>query len=201
VIVDDDAEAMSRTTMTAVAVAVLALAGCGTGAVAAPGPGMMNGAGSAGYAYSGLTCGAPASLPGRTVTVMLADAGMGSMMGGTAPLGAPMMLRSMPATVAAGRISLVVQNRGWRTHELVVLPLRAGSVAGALVPGADGRVDETGAVGEASASCAADGGDGIAGGAVGWTTVSLPAGRYELVCNLANHYADGMRQEFDVTAG
>jgi moderate conductance mechanosensitive channel len=25
--------------------------------------------------------------------------------------------------------------------------------------------------------------------------------RYELVCDLANHYADGMRQELDVTAG
>ncbi|OJY47184.1 hypothetical protein [Pseudonocardia sp. 73-21] len=193
---------MSRTTMTAVAAAAVAvLAGCGTGAGAVPGPGMMNGAGSAGYTYSGPTCATPATLPGHTVTVMLADAGMGSMMGGTAPLGAPMMLRSMPATVAAGRISLVAQNRGWRTHELVVLPLRAGSVAGALVPGADGRVDETGALGEASATCAADGGDGITGGAVGWTTVTLPAGRYELVCNLANHYADGMHQELDVTAG
>ncbi len=144
---------------------------------------------------------APGSLPGSTVTVMLADSGMGTMMGGTAPLGAPMMLRSAPATVAAGRISLVAQNLGWRAHELVILPLRAGTAAGALVPGPDGRVDETGAVGEASASCAADGGDGIGAGTVGWTTVNLPAGRHELVCNLANHYADGMRQELDVTAG
>lgn len=189
---------MNRTTMTAAALALLALAGCGTGN-AAPGPGMMNGDGSPGYAYSRPTCAAPASLPGRTVTVMLADAGMGSMMGGTAPLGAPMTLLGTPTTVQAGRISLVVQNTGLRTHELVILPLGAGSAAGARVPGPDGRVDETGAIGEASASCAADGGEGIAAGAVGWTTVSLPAGRYELVCDLANHYADGMRQELDVT--
>jgi hypothetical protein len=25
-------------------------------------------------------------------------------------------------------------------------------------------------------------------------TATLAAGRYELLCNLANHYADGMRQ-------
>lgn len=56
-------------------------------------------------------------------------------------------------------------------------------------------------MGEVSASCAADGGDGIASGAVGWPTVSLAASRYELVCKLANHHADGMRQEFDITAG
>ncbi|MCW2720914.1 hypothetical protein [Pseudonocardia sp.] len=177
-------------------VAVAALAGC-----AVPGPGMMNGSGDSGHVYSRSRCGAPSSLPGQTVTVMLADAGMGSMMGGTGPLGVPMMLRSTPSTVVAGRISLVAQNMGWRSHELLILPLSAGSPAGRLVTGSDGRIDEAGALGEASASCAADSGDGITSGSVGWTTMTLPIGRYELVCNLANHYADGMRQEFDVTAG
>ena len=87
---------------------------------------------------------------------------------------------------------------GWRTHELVILPLPAGAQAGQRVPGSDGKVDESGSLGEASASCAAGSGEGISAGAVGWTTVTLPAGRYELVCNLPNHYADGMRQELDV---
>ena len=41
--------------------------------------------------------------------------------------------------------------------------------------------------------------DGIASGAVGWTTLTLPRGRYELVCNLTNHYANRMYQELDVT--
>ncbi len=163
-------------------------------------PGMMEGAGDSGYTASRLSCSAPAALPGRTVTVALADMGMTSMMSGTAPLGAPMILRATPTTVAAGRVSLVAQNVGWRTHELVILPLRTGSAAGQLGPGADGKVDENGSLGEASMSCGAGPGQGITAGTVGWTTVTLPPGHYELVCDLANHYADGMHQEFDVTA-
>jgi hypothetical protein len=49
--------------------------------------------------------------------VTLADMGMTQMMGGTAPPGAHMMLRAVPATVPAGKASLIAQNRGWRTHE------------------------------------------------------------------------------------
>ena len=106
---------------------------------------MTSGNGGMGYHYSQLACSAPSSLPGRTVTVMLADMGMTQMMGGTAPLGARMMLRAVPATVPAGRISFVAENMGWRTHELLILPLKAGSLAGQRVPGPDGKVDETGA--------------------------------------------------------
>ena len=87
---------------------------------------MMGGRDGMGYHYSQLTCSAPRSLPGRTVTVMLADMGMTQMMGGTAPRGAHMMLRAIPATVPAGQISFVAENMGWRTHELVILPLPAG---------------------------------------------------------------------------
>jgi Sulfocyanin (SoxE) domain len=36
-------------------------------------------------------------------------------------------------------------------------------------------------------------------GTAGWVTVTLPAGNYELVCNLPNHYVDGMYQELVVT--
>jgi uncharacterized cupredoxin-like copper-binding protein len=181
-------------------VCAVAVAGCG-GTSQQSRPGMMGGSGDTGYHYSQLTCSPPSSLPGRTVTVTLADMGMTQMMGGTAPLGAQMMLRANPATVAAGEISLVAENMGWRTHELVILPLPAGSPAGQRVPGPDGKVDESGSLGEASARCAAGSGEGISAGAVGWTTVTLPPGRYELVCNLTNHYADGMRQELDVTNG
>jgi uncharacterized cupredoxin-like copper-binding protein len=131
---------------------------------------------------------------------MLADVGMTQMMGGTAPLSARMVLRSAPATVTAGQVSLVATNMGWRTHELVILPLGAGASAGQRVPGADGKVDETGSLGEASTSCSAGAGDGIQAGTVGWTTVTLAPGRYELVCNLPNHYVDGMHQELLVTA-
>jgi len=78
-------------------------------------------------------------------------------------------------------------------------PLAAGASAGHRVPGSDGKVAETGSLGEASASCAAGTGDGVTAGSVGWTTVTLPPGRYELLCNLPNHYADGMWQELIVS--
>ncbi len=129
---------------------------------------------------------------------MLADMGMMRIMGGTSPLGGRMMLHAAPARVAAGPVSLVAYSMGWRTHELVVLPL-VGAAAGQRVPGADGTVSESGSLGEASRSCAAGAGDGISAGSVGWVTVNLAPGIYELVCNLPNHYADGMHQELDVT--
>jgi uncharacterized cupredoxin-like copper-binding protein len=163
-----------------------------------PGPRMMGG--QPGYHFSRLTCTAPADLPGRRVNVGLADMGMTQMMGGTAPLGAHMMLRAVPATVAAGQVSLVAANMGWRTHELVILPLAAGGSAGQRAPGPDGKVDETGSLGEASTSCGAGAGEGIQVGAVGWITLTLAPGRYELICNLANHYVDGIHQELQVTA-
>jgi len=156
--------------------------------------GSMMGSTPSGYHMSRLTCAAPSSLPGTTVYVMLGDMGMTRMMGGVAPMGSHMMLRALPATVPAGKVSFVVGNMGWRTHEMVVLPLAPGQAAGQRVPGADGKVDETGSLGEASASCAAGTGEGIKAGTVGWVTLNLAPGRYEVVCNLRNHYANGMHQ-------
>jgi hypothetical protein len=154
--------------------------------------------GMPGYLYSKLTCQASKSVPTPIVTVLLADMGMTQPLGGTAPLGVHMMLRSGATSVPAGPVSFVAQNLGWRTHELVVLPLAAGASAGQRRPGTDGRVSEAGSFGEASNSCAAGAGDGIAARSVGWTTLTLKPGRYELLCNLTNHYADGMWAEFDV---
>ena len=194
----------------ATAVAGLALAGCGSGSstgsgmmggggrsTASTGAGMMGG--GAGYRFARTTCSAPRSLPGLVVNVTLADMGMTRMMGGTAPLGAHMMLRVSPTTIPAGEISVVASNLGWRTHELVILPLAAGAGAGQRVPGSGGKVAETGSLGEASHSCGSGIGEGIASGTVSWTTVTLRPGRYELICNLPNHYADGMYQELLVT--
>lgn len=151
------------------------------------------------YHSAALTCSAPASLPGTTVRVKLGDMGMTQMMGGTAPMGAQMRLRATPATEPAGPISLVVSNLGWRTHELVIFPLATGAVVGQRVPGSDGKVSETGSVGEASRSCGNGAGGGLASGSVGWVTVTLTPGRYELLCNLPNHYADGMHQELTIS--
>ena len=156
--------------------------------------------GDSSYHYSVVTCSAPATLPAPQITVTLGDMGMAGLLGGTAPLGARMMLRAIPVTVRAGQVSVIAENMGWRTHELVILPLAAGSSAGQRVPGRDGKVDEFGSLGEASTPCGPGAGGGITSGAVGWTTVTLSPGRYELVCNLPNHYADGMREEIVVTS-
>ena len=171
------------------------MSGCGTASPA--GDGQVMGAGS-GYHYSSVSCAAPPSLAGHTVAVTLADMGMTPMMGGSAPRGGRMMLSGVPAQVPAGRVSLVASNRGWRDHELVILPLAAGARAGQLGIGAAGKVSEGTSVGEASKSCGDGAGEGIRAGTAGWTTVTLPAGRYELLCNLPDHYASGMYQEMDV---
>lgn len=160
-------------------------------------PGMM--APGRGYSYSRLSCSAPNTLPGLRVNVTLADMGMNQMMGGVAPMGSRMLLQAAPATVRAGQISLVASNVGWRTHELVILPLTAGRTAGHLAVGSGGKVAETGSLGEASANCDGGAGQGISAGKVGWVTVTLTPGHYELVCNLQNHYTDGMHQELTVS--
>jgi uncharacterized cupredoxin-like copper-binding protein len=155
-------------------------------------------------------CSPPAAQPGTRVTVLLADMGggmrsgpmtgpmAGLMMGGPWAAGQHMMLGATPGHVAAGTVTLVAVNRGHRTHELVVLPLAPGATAGSRDVGAGGTVDEAAALGEASRSCAAGAGDGIAAGSAGWVTLTLPAGRYELLCNLPGHYAAGMRTELEV---
>lgn len=154
--------------------------------------------GGQGYRYSRLACAPPVTLRGATIQVVLADMGLTRMMGGDAPMGGRMMLHAVPTAVAAGTVSLVARNVGWRTHELLVLPLTGASSAGERVAGPDGKVDEAASLGEASSSCAAGPGEGITSGAVGWVTLDLAPGRYELLCNLKNHYVNGMYEELDV---
>jgi hypothetical protein len=110
-----------------------------------------------------------------------------------------MRVVSVPTSVPDGVVSLRVTNAGYLTHELVVLPLREGRGVGTRGVGTDGKVSETGSLGEASADCAPGAGEGIAPGSTGWVTLRLPAGRYELLCNLPGHYAAGMYAELDVT--
>ncbi len=157
-----------------------------------------------GPAPAGARCTGP-TLAGSLVDVTVTDM-RGGMSGPDGP--GPMMnggrrglarVLVSPGVVPAGTVSLRVFNQGVRSHELVVLPLSAGQVAGARPVGADGRVDETGSLGEASRSCGAGAGDGIAARATGWVTLTLGPGSYELVCNLPGHYAAGMHAELDVS--
>jgi uncharacterized cupredoxin-like copper-binding protein len=154
------------------------------------GPGMMHGRGASVVRSSCV----PDVERGSSVAVMLADGGMVRRMHGSRAV-----LRVLPSAVPSGEVTLVATNMGRRTHELVVLPLAPGAVVGQRPQRADGSVDEAGSLGEASAPCAEGAGDGLPAGSVGWVTLELPAGRYEVVCNLPHHYAAGMVDELVVT--
>ncbi len=141
-------------------------------------------------------CAAP-RLSGTVVDVTLTD--MAGPMVQRAGIGGLMRVLASSSRVQAGTVSLRVANTGSLVHELVVLPLPRGQHVGDRQVSADGRVTETGSVGEVSRTCAAGSGDGIDPGAIGWVTLRLPPGTYELVCNLVGHYAAGMYTQLTVT--
>ena len=137
-------------------------------------------------------------LAGRAVNIDLVDSG-GPMMRamGAWPMGGMMRILTSTTTVRIGTVSLRVANTSSLVHELVVLPLPAGQGVGQRAVGAHGRIDETGSLGEASRSCGAGAGGGINPGSLGWVTLQLAPGRYELVCDEPGHYAGGMFTELD----
>lgn len=145
-------------------------------------------------------CSAPA-LAGSVVDVGLMNmmnGGMSGSGGGWMNSGS-MRLVTSSSRATAGTVSFRVANVGTLVHELVVLPLPASQVVGDRVAASDGKVDETGSVGEASNSCASGPGTGLAPGSIGWVTLQLSPGNYELICNLPGHYADGMYAELTVS--
>ena len=126
--------------------------------------------------------------------------GYGWQNGYPGPVMGMMRIFANPATVPAGPVSLRARNTGMMIHEVMVLPLGTGRSPGQLAIGANGQVDESASLAEAARSCGPDDGDGILPATTGWTTVTLPPGRYELLCNIAGHYAAGMYTELDVVS-
>jgi uncharacterized cupredoxin-like copper-binding protein len=171
------------------------------------GPGMTTRMG-----HGAIRCAHAAPRVGTRVDVLLMDMGRRPMMSGAATgprmslrgLSMPgmvrgrMMLRAARRVVPAGHVTFVAVNRGARTHELVVLPLDPHAVIGRRTIGSDRAVDERASLGEASRSCGAGEGDGLRPRTMGWTTLRLTPGRYELVCNRPGHYAHGMYAELVV---
>jgi uncharacterized cupredoxin-like copper-binding protein len=167
----------------------------GTGWASAVRSGAATAWGPFGGIRSGPTCSAPA-LPGQPVDVVLSD--MGGMMGGGMMGGHMLNVVASPPSVAAGDVSFRVWNAGMMVHEIVVMPMQPGG-PGSRVAGTDGKVSEDGSLGEASNSCGEGAGDGIKPGASSWVTLQLTPGRYELMCNIAGHYAMGIYTQLDVT--
>ena len=173
------------------AVAIVVLAGLSTVALVA-----ARGASTHRESAPNGECSAP-KLAGTVVDVTLTNMGGGMMQGS----GAGGMMRVLMSSdqVGSGTVSFRVANTGSLVHELVVLLLAPGHQVGDRTVSSGGRVAETGSIGEASHTCGAGAGDGINPGAIGWVTLHLQPGNYELVCNLVGHYAAGMYTELTVT--
>ena len=139
-------------------------------------------------------CTPPSNSVKQTLDVTVSD--MGMMMSRARR----MAISASVSTLASGKVNILVTNFGMRTHEIVILPLSNGQSAGQRLVGPDGKVDETGSVGEVSNNCNSGVGEGILPGSRGWATLNLAPGRYELICNLPGHYAAGMYYELKVNA-
>ena len=102
-----------------------------------------------------------------------------------------MTVATSVSTVPAGKVTFEVKNAGTITHEMIVMKT---NVAPGSLPVKDGKVDEEGkdasSVGEVSE---------FAAGKTISKSFDLKPGSYELVCNIAGHYAGGMHAPFKVT--
>ena len=118
-----------------------------------------------------------------TVTVSVGD---------TAGVDGEMTMTVSPETVPAGKVKFVVTNEGTILHEFVVLKLKGSTTFDELAvnPKTD-EVSESTNVGEIG---------NLPKGKTKSKTLKLKAGNYALVCNIAKHYALGMRAGLTVTA-
>jgi uncharacterized cupredoxin-like copper-binding protein len=91
-----------------------------------------------------------------------------------------------PASAKAGKITFVIKNNGKAKHELVVIRT---DVAPTKIAVKKNRASEKGAKGEI--------GD-LPAGATKRLTLTLPKGKYVLLCNFIGHYQAGQRAAFVV---
>ncbi|HSN02477.1 MAG TPA: hypothetical protein VLS91_03235 [Acidimicrobiales bacterium] len=136
---------------------------------------------------------APSTPEGTVVHVTLSDGGV--MMGTSTPM--MVSLNASPDSVHAGVVTFIATNVGELTHELLILPAPRG-VVGTRSVDATGKIDESSSLGEASRSCGQGTGPGISPGTSSWVTLHLSRGGYELLCDVAWHYASGMFSPFVV---
>jgi len=156
------------------------------------GLGVLAGCGSSSKPSSNTT-----TTAGGGVTVPNGNSGttINITVGDTKGLDGPMTLVATPATAPAGDVTFVVKDTGTIDHEVVVLKTDIAFDKLPIIVYHDepNRVDEASAVGET--------GDPHpkAGETRTFTVKNMVAGKYVLVCNLAKHYAMGMRAPFTVT--
>ncbi len=91
-----------------------------------------------------------------------------------------------PASAKAGKITFVIKNNGKAKHELVVVKT---DIAPGKLPVKKNRASEKGAQGEIG---------NLPAGATKRLTLTLPKGKYVLLCNFIGHYQAGQRVGFVV---
>jgi uncharacterized cupredoxin-like copper-binding protein len=132
---------------------------------------------------------------GTTVNIVVSD---------TKGLDGAMTMTVTPSTVPAGDVTFVVKNSGTIEHEAVVLKLDPGQTwdklptdyAGdppAKVTSGGDKVSEANNVGETGDPNLKPGDSRT------FTIKNMTAGSYVIVCNIAKHYAMGMRAQFTVS--
>jgi uncharacterized cupredoxin-like copper-binding protein len=155
------------------ALTVMAVGGCGGSSSSTS----TTSAGGGGVAV-------PASLSGATVNVVVGD---------TKGLDGPMTLTATPDSLPAGDVTFTVKNTGTIDHEVVVLKTDTAFDQLAVGKSEPDKVDESASVGETGDPALKP------GETRSFTVKAMTAGKYVLVCNIAKHYAMGMRAPFTVT--
>jgi uncharacterized cupredoxin-like copper-binding protein len=131
---------------------------------------------------------------GRTRRIALAAAGAGLLAVGVVPaLAATTVSERLSnfkiagaSTAKAGTVSFKVKNTVSNPHELIVI--RTSTKAAKLKTGSGGKASDKGKVGEVE----------VGGKATKTLKLKLKKGHYALICNIANHYMEGMRKDFTV---
>ena len=89
------------------------------------------------------------------------------------------------SSAKAGAVTFKVKNVGDFKHELVVIKTNTKAAKLKLK---GGRAVETGKVGEVE----------VAGGKAKSLKLTLKKGHYALICNIGDHYSEGMHKDFTV---
>ena len=155
------------------ALTVTAIAGCG---------GSSSSSSDTSTGGGGVTV--PASSSGTTVNVVVGD---------TKGTDGPMTLTASTSSVPAGDVTFTVKNTGTIDHEMVVLKTDTAFDQLPVGGSEPDKVDESANIGETGDPALKP------GETRSFTIKAMTAGKYVLVCNIAKHYAMGMRAPFTVT--
>ena len=149
----------------------------------------------AGHYTKGMRAPLTVVAPSNLVSVTLSD---------SSGEGGPMTLTASPSVVPPGNVAFVVKNAGTIVHEAVVLktnvpfdklPVTYGGDPPVPVASGGNKVSEAANIGETGDP------DLEAGATRSFVIKDMTPGNYVIVCNLAGHYAKGMRAPLTVAPG